>query len=103
MQALSQTTANPNVHDVIAKINQQYEGLCLSSKQLLQKYETTVGDHQQYQDMLEDCRECVSVVQDKASTCTDTSGDRHTLQIRYDRLKVSKYLSCFASGNKSFT
>ncbi|XP_074648980.1 muscle-specific protein 300 kDa-like isoform X3 [Tubulanus polymorphus] len=84
---LTQSTADPRIKELANKITKQYENLCNDSKALYHGYEVNVTEHQAYQDSLQDCQECLNVLLERANACCDTSGDKHTVQIRLDRIK----------------
>ncbi|XP_064624000.1 muscle-specific protein 300 kDa-like isoform X3 [Lineus longissimus] len=85
--ALIQATSDPRVKDLVANMTKQYAQLCDKSKGLQHKYEQNVAEHQTYQDVNQDCLECLNILKERTSACADTSGDKHTVQIRLDRLK----------------
>ena len=48
-------------------------------------------DHQDHHDALQGAVDWLTLMKDRLSTCSDTSGDRHTLQNKLERVKVSVY------------
>ena len=52
------------------------------------QYDIIVGVHQDYQDQYNECHEWLSSMQERLASCADTSGDRHTIQSRLDRIQV---------------
>ena len=55
--------------------------------------EKSVKDHQDHHDALQAAVDWLTLMKDRLSTCSDTTGDRHTLQNKLDRVKVS-YADC---------
>ena len=52
------------------------------------KSDKAVKDHQEHHDGLQAAVDWLTLMKDRLSTCADTSGDRHTLQNKLDRVKV---------------
>ena len=50
--------------------------------------EKSVKDHQDHHDNLQAAIDWLTLMKDRLSTCSDTTGDRHTLQNKLDRVKV---------------
>ena len=49
-KALSQSSEDSAVARLLGDLTRQYAGLCKTSQELLNKFETGVAEHQQYQD-----------------------------------------------------
>ena len=52
-------------------------------------YENYVRSHQKYQNALIEATEWLTLMKERLSMCSDTTGDRHTLQNRLERLQVN--------------
>lgn len=55
---------------------------------LVKKTEEYVEEHQQYQDLQQQCHDWVNATNDKISVCAEVGGNRQALQNRMDRLQV---------------
>lgn len=85
---LSQSSPAAKVAKYVGELQTKYEKLCDTSKQMLDKLESSVKDHQQYQDMYQDCQDWLNSSREKVELCADTSGDKMSLQNKLERLKV---------------
>lgn len=65
---------------------------------MIQQSEQNVVDHQQYQDSLQAVVDWLTLMKDRVSMCSDTSGDRHTLNNKLDRVQVSCVWSYYPSN-----
>lgn len=91
---LSHSTPSAKVAKYVGELQTKYEKLCDTSKQMLDKLEASVKDHQQYQDMYQDCQDWLNSSREKVELCADTSGDKMSLQNKLERLKVCKRFNC---------
>lgn len=55
----------------------------------IHKSERNVADHSQYQDAYQSASDWLSLVRDRLASCIDTTGDKHTLTNKLDRIQVS--------------
>ena len=85
---LSQSSPSAKVAKYVGELQTKYEKLCDTSKQMLDKLEASVKDHQQYQDMYQDCQDWLNSSREKVELCADTSGDKMSLNNKLERLKV---------------
>lgn len=60
----------------------------LSFQNQIHRSEKSVKDHQDHHDALQAAVDWLTLMKDRLSTCSDTSGDRHTLQNKLERVKV---------------
>lgn len=60
---------------------------CLQAE--IMKSEQNVATHQHYQESLQGAVDWLSQMKDKLSLCSDSTGDRTTIQNKLDRLQVS--------------
>ena len=86
-KVLSQTSENSAVAKLIGDLSHQYNNLCKTSQELLNKFETGVAEHQQYQDTYQATQEWIETWKSKLSACTDATGDRYAVQNKLDRLQ----------------
>ena len=86
-KALSQTSEESAVAKHIGDLSHQYNSLCKTSQELLNKFETGVAEHQQYQDTYQATQEWIETWKSKLSPCTDATGDRYAVQNKLDRLQ----------------
>ena len=54
----------------------------------MKRYELHCQDHQQYDEVYDEARAWLQTTRDKLSVCTDTSGDRYTIQTQLEKLQV---------------
>lgn len=54
----------------------------------IKQYEQNVQDHQQYQDASQALVDWLTLMKDRLSMYSDTSGDSHTLHSKLDRVQV---------------
>lgn len=57
---------------------------------MIQKSEQDITAHQKYQDSMQDFMNWLTVMKDRQSLCSDTTGDRHAIQSKLERLNVSR-------------
>lgn len=88
-QTLAHSSPAAKVNKFVDQLHKKYEKLCTTSKDTLDKFELNVKDHQQYQDMYQDCQDWLNSSREKVEACSDTSGDKLSLQNKLERLKVS--------------
>ena len=86
---LTRSTPSAKVNRFVDDLQSKYNKLCSMSQQMLGKFEEAVKDHQQYQDVYQDCHDWLSSAREKVEACSDTSGDKLSLQNKLERLKVS--------------
>ena len=91
-QTLSQSSPVAKVNKFVDESHKKYEKLCNQSKQMLDKLEVAVKDHQQYQDVYQDCQDWLNSSRDKVEACADTSGDRVSIQNKLERLRVCRII-----------
>ena len=91
-QTLSQSSPVAKVNKFVEETHRKYDKLCKQSKQMMEKFDVSVRDHQQYQDAYQDCQDWLNSSRDKVEACADTSGDRTSVQNKLDRLRVSSQL-----------
>ena len=70
-------------------LKERFAGLQKKAKEAVSRYETLVREHQQYSEAYTDTTEWLTGQGERLTLCGDVSGDRHTLQSRVDRLRVS--------------
>ncbi|KAK0046935.1 nesprin-1, partial [Biomphalaria pfeifferi] len=85
-QGVIKTTANPEVSDFITSVSSRYEKLNSDVKAMIQRSEQHVGVHQQYQTSMQAAVDWLSSMKDKQSLCADTTGDKHTVKNKLERL-----------------
>ncbi|GFO48198.1 nesprin-1, partial [Plakobranchus ocellatus] len=95
-QGVLQTTSNPDVSEFITSVSSRYEKLNTDAKNLIAKSEQNVSVHQQYQDSMQAAVDWMTSMKDKQSLCADTTGDRHTIQNKLDRLH--ELITCLPEG-----
>ena len=66
-----------------------FEHFFLCPQDLLKRYEQNVQDHHQYSEVYSEARSWLQDTFDKLSVCSDTSGDRFTIQTQLEKLQVS--------------
>ncbi|KAH9507321.1 hypothetical protein Btru_056906 [Bulinus truncatus] len=96
-QGVIKTTANSEVSDFITSVSSRYEKLNSDVKTLIQRSEQHVSVHQQYQDSMQAAVDWLASVKEQAEPlCIDTSGDKHTIQNKLDRLV--ELINCMPEG-----
>ncbi|XP_025103982.1 nesprin-1-like isoform X4 [Pomacea canaliculata] len=79
--------SSSQVQDRLKKLNTRYNTLCSKAQAQVRQAETYVQQHQTYQDSIQACRDWMSASRDRLAVCTETGGDRQSLQNRLDRLQ----------------
>ncbi|KAJ8309205.1 hypothetical protein KUTeg_014079 [Tegillarca granosa] len=97
-QTLAHSSPAAKVNKFVDQLHKKYEKLCTTSKDTLDKFEHNVKDHQQYQDMYQDCQDWLNSSREKVEACSDTSGDKLSLQNKLERLK--EYAQKVGDGEK---
>lgn len=85
----SATPSGGKVGKFAADLQEKYIKLCAASKFAVDKYEVAMRDHQQYQDSYQEALDWLNLMRDKVAACSDTSGDKLSVQNKLERLKVS--------------
>uniref|UniRef100_A0A2C9KCB0 Calponin-homology (CH) domain-containing protein n=1 Tax=Biomphalaria glabrata TaxID=6526 RepID=A0A2C9KCB0_BIOGL len=86
-QALTQSAPSAKVKKFVGELKRKYETICQTSKGILDKLETTMRDHQQYQDVSQDFTDWLNSARERLAACSDRSGDKLSLQGKRERLK----------------
>lgn len=86
--SLAQSSPVAKVNKFVDEAKNKYTKLCSQSKEMLEKFEVAVKDHQQYQDAYQDCHDWLNSSREKVIACADTSGDRVSIQNKLERLRV---------------
>ena len=85
---LSHSSPSTKASKFVGELHKKYDKLCSESKKDLDKLETSAKDHQLYQDVYQDCQDWLNASREKVEACSDTSGDRMSIQHKLDRLRV---------------
>jgi len=93
--SLAQSSPVAKVNKFVDEAKNKYTKLCGQSKDMMEKFEVAVKDHQQYQDAYQDCHDWLNSSREKVIACADTSGDRVSIQNKLERLRVCKDTSAF--------
>jgi nesprin-1 len=88
-QSLARTSSDPKVTTRISQVQDRYKSLCQVAKERVEKYEEYVRDHQQYNTAATETTDWLSMMKERLEMCGDSTGDRHAVQNRLDRLEVS--------------
>lgn len=59
---------------------------------LLKRYEQHVMDHEQYAESFTEAATWLQNTRDKLSVCSDTSGDKYTIQSQLEKLQVGGFI-----------
>ncbi|XP_076442566.1 muscle-specific protein 300 kDa-like isoform X3 [Babylonia areolata] len=86
-QMLMQSSTDSRVSTQLTQITSRYTALITASKDLLKRFEQNCQDHQQYSEMYSEARSWLQDTFDKLSVCSDTSGDRFTIQTQLEKLQ----------------
>ncbi|KAK6181528.1 hypothetical protein SNE40_009363 [Patella caerulea] len=86
-QGVLQSTSNPDVSSFITNINSRYEKLLTDAEALIGRSEHHVDLHQKYQDCSQMAVDWLGHMKDKQTLCGDTTGDRHTITNKLERLQ----------------
>ncbi|KAK3090120.1 hypothetical protein FSP39_009339 [Pinctada imbricata] len=96
-QGVLQSTNNPEVAGFIKDVSSRYEQIGQAVKTQIRQCDQNVNDHQQYHDASQAAIDWLTLMKDRVSMCADTSGDRHTLQNKLDR--VQELLALLPDGS----
>lgn len=77
----------------VGELKHNYDHVCQRSKDVLNKLEQSVQDHQQYQDAIQDFSDWLITAHDSLEACSDRSGDKVSLHRKKEQLKVRFYVS----------
>ncbi|KAL8590280.1 hypothetical protein ACOMHN_006396 [Nucella lapillus] len=86
-QVLMQSSTDSRVATQLSHISARYTALLTVSKDLLKRYEQTTQDHQQYSEVYSQTRSWLQDTYDKLAVCSDTSGDKFTIQTQLEKLQ----------------
>ncbi|KAL5008450.1 hypothetical protein ScPMuIL_014031 [Solemya velum] len=100
-QTVLQNTSNSEVAEFIKDVSSRYENLNTTAKSVISQSEQNVQDHQCYQEALQAAVDWMTLMKDRLSMCAETSGDRHALQNKLDRLQ--DLLVALPEGNTKIT
>ncbi|XP_067130355.1 LOW QUALITY PROTEIN: muscle-specific protein 300 kDa-like [Centruroides vittatus] len=87
-EQLATTTADHSLPAYIKGMKQMYEKMCAKSKDLLDKLEAFIHEHQHYLDQCKEFQEWLSNCQQKLQECRDTSGEKKIVKNRLDLLRT---------------
>ena len=88
-QTLLQSTTDNRVTSQLTQLSARYTTLMSASKDLLKRYEQHVLDHEQYAESFTEAATWLQNIRDKLSVCSDTSGDKYTIQSQLEKLQVN--------------
>ena len=80
--SIAATTKDPQLTSEVSQLVSRYHAVADSFKDLGCRCETSVAEHQGYQDSCQDMRDWLNGAQDKLIACADIRGDRHTLEAK---------------------
>ncbi|RUS81756.1 hypothetical protein EGW08_010510, partial [Elysia chlorotica] len=86
-QVLMQSSTDGRVSTQLTQLSSRYSALITLSKDLLKRYEQTVQDHQHYGEAYGRSRAWLLDINQRLSICSDTSGDRFTIQSQLEKLQ----------------
>ncbi|XP_035824390.1 nesprin-1 [Aplysia californica] len=93
-QALTHSTPSAKSNDICRQVNKfvgelqgKYSGICDASKSILDRLDSSMRDHQQYQDASQDFTDWLNSARERLEACADRSGDKLSLQGKRERLK----------------
>ncbi|CAH1803094.1 unnamed protein product, partial [Owenia fusiformis] len=76
-----------SMKDEVESIKEEYEGVCNECKMNIGSVEEAIVNHQQYITSLQDCTTFIENIKTKAIALKDTTGDKHSVQNRLERLQ----------------
>lgn len=85
-QSLHSARQSPRLSRRSGDVGQQYRQLCKASEKMLRSFETQVAEHQNYQDLYQQCQEQIAGLRDKVNSVADASGDKFAIQSKLDAL-----------------
>ena len=65
----------------------------MSLQERVANYETFVSEHQEYYTEHSDCVQWLITIQERLDSYADSTGDKHTVQNRLDRLQVGSVIN----------
>ena len=83
------------VNKFVGELKAKYGTICEASKNILDKLDSAMRDHQQYQDAAQDFTDWLNSARERLEACADRSGDKLSLKSKRDRLKVGSHLTGF--------
>ncbi|XP_076463748.1 nesprin-1-like isoform X5 [Babylonia areolata] len=86
-QVLMQSSTDSRVATQLTQISSRYSALITVSKDLLKRYDQTNQDHQHYSQVYSQTRAWLQDTYNKLSVCSDTTGDKSTIQTQLDKLQ----------------
>ncbi|KAH3846187.1 muscle-specific protein 300 kDa-like isoform X2 [Dreissena polymorpha] len=78
--------ATVKAKDKLKELHVKYGALCEIALSKVKKAEEDVNQHQELQDLHQQCRYWVYSTKDNIASCADSSGDRHVLQNKLDKV-----------------
>ncbi|CAG5128719.1 unnamed protein product, partial [Candidula unifasciata] len=85
--ALTESSQSGKVISFVEELKHRYDSVCQRSRDVLDKLEHSVHDHQQYQDAAQDFSDWLITARDRLEACSDRSGDKVSLQGKKEQLK----------------
>ncbi len=86
-EELSKSSNDASAKKVFDDLSREYKNLCKTSEELLSRFEMCTAEHQQYQDVHQTTVLWLESWNNKLAQCTDSTGDRYTVQNKLDRLQ----------------
>lgn len=87
-QALTRATPSAKVNKFVGELHHKYDKICELSASVLDQFQLSMREHQQYQDASHDFQDWLNASREKLDMCADRSGDKLSLQTKKERIQV---------------
>ncbi|KAH9507320.1 hypothetical protein Btru_056905, partial [Bulinus truncatus] len=85
--SLTQNSSDRELSRFISQTGARYKKLTSAAKERVGLYEAYVDEHQQYNDMYNECVEWLNSIRERLTACSDVSGDKNAIQSRLDKIQ----------------
>ncbi|XP_076463750.1 muscle-specific protein 300 kDa-like isoform X7 [Babylonia areolata] len=110
-QTLQQLTSESRVGNFVSQLTARYQGLLVTTKEIIKRCEQNVEDHKTFVSKFADASQWLNKAKEKFATCSDTGGARTELEDRLEKIQelvrdrdagLSKLNSCVESGERLY-
>jgi hypothetical protein len=85
---LLQSCSDSRITAQLTQLNSRFTALSTFTKDTMKKLEQQVDDHQQYNSSHQKCESWLKMANNRLSSCSDTSGDKESIQAQLESLHV---------------
>nr|KAG5692778.1 hypothetical protein BaRGS_009394 [Batillaria attramentaria] len=110
-QTLQQLTSESRVGNFVSQLTSRYQGLLVTTKEIIKRCEQNVEDHKTFVSKFADASQWLIKAKEKFAECSDSAGSRAELEDRLDKVQelvrdrdagLTKLNQCVESGERLY-